>query len=172
MNNAKKFKIEGHELEIRNFTVDDIAPTFHLGEKLFTLNKTPNLYRVWDEYEVINFFQSDSDHCITAFVDGLYAGFVLGTLIEKRKSEIKYGYLVWIGVDQNYKRMGIASRLFEEFKDRMTRNGATTLMIDTQADNQAAIEFFKSKGFGSPQDHVYYSMKTKNHASGKSGGDK
>ncbi|MDA3898940.1 MAG: GNAT family N-acetyltransferase [Spirochaetes bacterium] len=172
MENIKKYNISDHELEIRDFTIDDLAPTFHLGEKLFTLNKTPNLYRVWDEYEVINFFQSDSDHCITAFVDGLYAGFVLGTLIEKRKSEIKYGYLVWIGVDQNYKRMGIASNLFEEFKERMTLGGATTLMIDTQADNQAAIEFFKSKGFDSPQDHVYYSMKTKNHIQGKMDEDK
>jgi ribosomal protein S18 acetylase RimI-like enzyme len=140
-------------------TIDDIAPTFHLGEKLFTLNKTPNLYRVWDEYEVVDFFQSDSDYCITAFVDGLFAGFVLGTLIEKRKSEIKYGYLVWIGVDLNYNRMGIASRLFDEFKERMAKSGATTLMIDTQADNKAAIDFFKSKGFGAPEDHIYFSMK-------------
>lgn len=32
-------------IKIREMDIDDLAPVFHLGEKLFKADETPNLYR-------------------------------------------------------------------------------------------------------------------------------
>lgn len=148
-----------HDLKVRikPMVIDDLAPAFHLGEKLFTLKNLPNLYRIWDEYEIIDFYNSSSDYCLSAFVEGKLVGFLLGTVIEKTKRK-KYGYLVWTGVHHDFNGMGIASSLFEEFKELMIKEHVSTIIVDTQADNKHAIEFFKRKGFKDPQDHVYMTM--------------
>ena len=85
-------------LRIRPMEVDDLAPVFHLGEKLFTANTVPNLYRTWDEFEVVGLFQSDSEYCFVAEIDDDLVGFILGTVISKTKSAWKYGHLIWMGV--------------------------------------------------------------------------
>jgi ribosomal protein S18 acetylase RimI-like enzyme len=148
---------EGYSIVVKPMEIDDIAPAFHLGEKLFTLSAMPNLYRIWDEYEIIDFYHDSSEYCFSAFADGKFVGFLLGTVIEK-KTNRKYGYLVWTGVNKEYGGMGVASMLFEKFKEVMMEEKATMIIVDTQADNHNAIEFFKSKGFGNPQDHVYLTL--------------
>lgn len=146
-----------HEIRIKHMEIDDLAPAFHLGEKLFTLKTFPNLYRIWDEYEIIDFYHSSSDYCLSAFADSKLVGFLLGTVIEKTKKR-KYGYLVWTGVDREYGGRGIATRLYEAFKELMIQEEVSMIIVDTQADNYPAIDFFTSKGFGDQQDHVYLSL--------------
>ncbi len=143
------------EIEIREMEVDDIPAVFHLGEKVFTAEKTPTLYRTWDEYEVVSMFNSDSDYCLVAEMGGRIVGFALGDVVAKRKSAWKYGYLVWMVTDPDYQRLGIASRLFNRFSDKMIEEGVRIFMIDTEADNLPALAFFRAKGFGSPQPHIY-----------------
>lgn len=145
------------KIKIRPMEIDDLAPAFHLGEKLFTLRNLPNLYRIWDEYEIIDFFNSSSDYCFSAIADGKFVGFLLGTVIEKSKRR-KYGYLVWTGVQHEYNGMGIATSLFNAFKNKMVEEDVMTIVVDTQADNTHAIEFFKRKGFKDPQAHVYMTL--------------
>jgi ribosomal protein S18 acetylase RimI-like enzyme len=148
-----------NKLNIRNMTIDDLPKVFHLGEKLFTLKKVPNLYRIWDEFEVIDFFQSDPDNCIIAEYNNKVAGFILATIVDKKNSTNKYGYLVWLGVSPEFSRQGIGSVLFDEFKEKMRKEKVKTLLVDTQADNKAACNFFRKKGFSSPQDHIYFTLK-------------
>lgn len=143
------------EIEIREMGVDDIAAVFHLGEKVFTAEKTPTLYRTWDEYEVVSMFNSDTDYCLVAELEGKIVGFALGDVVAKRKSAWKYGYLTWLVTDPAYQRLGIASRLFNRFSDKMTEEGVRIFMIDTEADNLSALAFFRAKGFGNPQQHIY-----------------
>ncbi|HON79287.1 MAG TPA: N-acetyltransferase [Spirochaetota bacterium] len=146
------------EIKIHTMEIEDIAPIFHLGEKLFTHDDTPNLYRTWDEYEVVEFFTSDSELCLVASDGGNIAGFVLATIIEKRRSAWKYGYLVWIGVDEAYRGMNIGTRLFNEFLSVMEENRVRMLLVDIEAENEEASAFFKKMGFHSPQDHIYLSL--------------
>jgi len=54
------------KITIREMNLDDLAPVYHLGEKLFTALEVPNLYRTWDEYELVELFSSDSDLCLVA----------------------------------------------------------------------------------------------------------
>lgn len=150
-------------VEIRNMEIDDIAAVFHLGEKLFTAREVPNLYRTWDEYEVINFFQSDTEYCLVAELDEQIVGFALGTTVTKSHSAWKYGYLVWLGIDSDFRGYGIASKLFHRFRDLMLEDGVRMLLVDSEADNLPALHFFRKMGFGSPQQHIYLALNLDPH---------
>ena len=82
---------EKPEIEIRQITLDDLPKVFALGERLFTADRWPALYRTWDEYEVVTYFASDTETCFVAYLEDKLVGFVLGTTIEKRKSSWMYG---------------------------------------------------------------------------------
>ena len=66
------------DIEIREMGVDDIPAVFHLGEQVFTADKTPTLYRTWDEFEVISIFNEDTEYCLVAEVEGQIIGFAMG----------------------------------------------------------------------------------------------
>ncbi len=145
-------------INIRQMEIDDIAQVFHLGEELFTASEWPNLYRTWDEYEVISLFQSDPELCLVAEGEEGLLGFALGTTIEKSHSAWKYGYLVWLGVRPSQQRSGVAARLFKTLKDLLMETGARILLVDTEADNLPALKFFRKQGFGNPQEHIFLTL--------------
>jgi len=148
----------GGFLEIRDLTIDDFAEVFHLGEKLFTAEYSPSMYRTWDEYEITTLYNSDSDLCIVAEIDEKIVGFALGTTVEKSNSAWKYGYLVWIGVKPGVQKKGVGDGLFNEIKKRMVEQGVRMIVIDTDADNDAGIRFFKKMGFNNIRKHVYMTL--------------
>lgn len=143
---------------VRQMEIDDLAAVFHLGEKLFTARDVPNLYRTWDEYEVVSLFQSDSEFCLVAETDEEIVGFALGTTVTKAHSAWKYGHLVWLGTDPGYQGEGVATKLFNRFRDLMIENGVRILLVDSEADNLPALHFFRKMGFGSPQEHIYLAL--------------
>ena len=143
---------------VREMEIDDLAKVFHLGERLFTAQEVPNLYRTWDEFEVIDLFQTDTEYCLVAEIDDTIAGFALGTTVTKARSAWKYGYLVWLGTDPEFHGQGIASKLFLRFRDLMLEDGVRILLVDTEADNLPALHFFRKMGFGGPQEHIYLSL--------------
>ena len=49
-------KHPSNPLIVREMELEDLPKVFALGERLFTAEKWPNLYRTWDEYEVIELF--------------------------------------------------------------------------------------------------------------------
>jgi len=148
---------------IREMDIDDLATVFHLGEQLFKARHVPNLYRTWDEFEVIELFNSDSEFCLVAEVDDKMVGFALGTTITKNHSAWKYGQLAWLGVEPAYHRYGIATRLFNQFLELMTKSGVRMLLVDTEADNLPALHFFRKLGFGNPEEHVYLTLNIAKH---------
>lgn len=146
------------EVDVRTAAIDDLAAIFHLGEKVFTSQEFSNLYRTWDEYEVTHLYNSESEYVLVAEVDGQVVGFAMGTVIEKARSAWNYGHLLWLGVDPDYAKQGIAGQLFDRFREIMEEAGIRMLMVDTQSDNQPAIRFFQRKGFENPTDHVYMTL--------------
>jgi len=145
-------------IDVRPMTIDDLAPVFHLGEKLFTADRWPALYRTWDNFEVVSFYASDSETCFVATIEGKVVGFALGNTIEKRKSAWRYGYIVWMGVDPDVGRCGVGSWLFEAMRDKFIELGVRMILVDTDARNTHAINFFKKTGFDHENAHVYLSM--------------
>lgn len=153
---------EGHNtgvpVEIRTMELEDLPAVFHLGEQLFTADEVPNLHRTWDEYEVTDFFQDQSELCLVAEQGDRLVGFALGTTIDKRRSAWKYGHLVWLGVEPELARTGIGDRLFRRLRHNMEEEGVRMIIVDTEADNEAGLAFFHELGFGHPREHVYLSL--------------
>lgn len=166
------------KISIREMELDDLAAVFHMGEKLFTARISPNLYRTWDEYELIELFYADSELCFVAEEDGKIVGFALGTTIEKEKSAWKYGHLVWLGIVPDCQGSGLGERIFNHIKEVMSKRGVRMLVVDTEADNLQALRFFRKMGFGKPEEHIYLSLNLsgqkkiaseKNHQAGTNG---
>ena len=145
------------DLEIRELELNDIPAVFALGEKLFTPERWPNLYRTWDEYELVELFASDGETCFVAELDGRVVGFALGTMIEKRRSAWKYGYLLWLGADPEVGPLGIGGKLFHRLQEVFIQQGARIMLVDTAEENTGALQFFRRHGFGNEEGHVYLS---------------
>jgi ribosomal protein S18 acetylase RimI-like enzyme len=143
---------------IRQMEIDDISAVYHLGERLFTSEEYPILYRTWDQFEVTDYFTSDPDYCLVAETerDGKIVGFAIGTTIEKEGTAWKkYGYLAWIGVDEAFQRTNLGIRLYRKLEQRLKRNGVRMIILDTDAENAPAISFFKAIGFTDSSQHVW-----------------
>ncbi len=143
---------------IRELELEDLPGVYALGEKLFTAERWPSLYRTWDEYELAEFFASEADNCFVAEDDDeRLIGFILGTIIEKRRSAWTYGWVLWLGVDPATGRGGVASKLLERITERFEEEGVRILIADTDPQNAPAVGFFEKHGFGHPRSHVYLS---------------
>jgi ribosomal protein S18 acetylase RimI-like enzyme len=147
------------DIELRDMEIDDLPVVFHMGERTFT-SEIPNLYRTWDEYEVTTLFTTEPDFCMVGEdrTSGRLAGFALGTTVTKARSSWKYGYLLWMAVDESYRKLGVGERLVRHLAAKMVEEGVRILLVDTDAENQAAIDFFKAQGFEQPRSHVYMSL--------------
>lgn len=150
-------------LTIREMTLEDLPVVYGLGETVFTADKWPSLYRTWDEYEPVRMFSNDGEFCFVADREGEVVGFALGSLIDKRKSAWCYGYLVWIAVSPALKRSGVATRLIDTLTEVFLRAGARMMIVDTDAENDSAINFFRTHGFGNEDRHVYMSKNLTTH---------
>ena len=144
------------EIIIRQMEIDDVSAVYHLGEKLFTSDEFPILYRTWDAYEVTDYFSSDPDYCLVAEVEGKIAGFILANTIEKEGTAWKrYGYLAWIGVDEAYQRSNLGHRLYRKLEEKLLEDGVRMVIADTDAGNKGAIKFFEVLGFTDRARHIW-----------------
>lgn len=146
------------QISVRLMELDDIPLVYHLGEELFGADEFTVLHRTWDEYEVVDLFQSDGDFCFVAETDERLAGFALGTIIDKPRSSWTYGWLLWLGVDPAFQKSGVGQKLFKRYRIAALEAGARILMVDTEADNTKALRFFGKLGFNSKQEHVYLAV--------------
>ncbi len=149
----KKFNSE--DLEIREMVFEDLKDVFFLGEELFTSEQSLNLYRTWDEFELLERFISDGEYCFTAIYKNKIIGFAIGTLIDKRNNPWIYGYLIWFGINPKFQGLGIGRKMLNKMTRLFIKNGARIMMVDTAKDNEEALNFFRKRGFGNESDHVF-----------------
>jgi ribosomal protein S18 acetylase RimI-like enzyme len=152
--NGTKHKIE---VAIRAMEIDDVSAVYHLGEKLFTSDEFPILYRTWDPYEVTEYFTTESEYCLVAETeDDCIVGFVLANMVEKEGTAWKkYGYLTWIGVDEGFQRTNLGQRLYNKIEDTFQKKGARMVMADTDAENVGALAFLNAMGLSARAQHVW-----------------
>lgn len=141
----------------------DLPAVFELGHSLFTAEKWPTLYRSWDDHELMALFNSDGETCLVAEADERIIGFALGRIMEKPRSAWKYGWLLWLGVQREFHRGRIASRLLRRLTELFVAHEARIMLVDTDEQNRQAISFFKRRGFGQAVHHVYLSRNLDDH---------
>ncbi|MEI7728984.1 MAG: N-acetyltransferase [Verrucomicrobiota bacterium] len=142
---------------IREMRLEDIPAVFELGQKIFTAEKLPTLYRSWDDHELAQLFSAEGDLCLVAEKAGRILGFALGRVMEKPQSAWRYGWLLWLGVEPSQKGRGVAKRLVTQLTDLFVQKEARIMLVDTDEDNSDALLFFRKSGFGQEIKHVYLS---------------
>jgi ribosomal protein S18 acetylase RimI-like enzyme len=140
---------------IREMEFDDLPTVFHLGETLFAAGKWPVLYRIWDEYEIMERFLSDQQFCFVALVDKKIVGFIIGCITEKAHGAWSYGYVHWLGIREKYQSQGLGRKMLNKLTHKFIEEGAKMMMADTASNNEKAIAFFKKRGFDDIDPHVY-----------------
>lgn len=143
--------------------LEDLPGVFALGQELFTAKELPTLYRCWDEDEVMQLFSSDQETCLVAVAEDRLVGFALGSLMQKRGSAWRYGWLEWLGVAPAFQRHGVASRLLHQLTSLFIRRDARIMLVDTDEENEQALAFFRKNGFGHELRHVYLSQNLDAH---------
>ena len=156
-------KAPNGNIELRQMQLKDLPPVFRLGQRLFTAEKLPTLYRSWDEHEILELFQSDEETCLVAEDDGKVVGFALGSMMDKPRSAWRYGWLEWLGVAPRYKRHGIARRLLNQLTQLFITREARIMLVDTDEENADALAFLRRTGFGQETRHVYLSRNLDEH---------
>lgn len=149
-------------VEIREMELRDVAEVFELGQKLFTADEWPSLYRSWDDHEIAQLFSTEAETCLVAEADGKVVGFALGRIMEKPRSAWRYGWLLWLGVEPRFKRSGVATRLMKQLRGLFIERAARIMLVDTAAKNHGALMFFRRNGFGREIRHVYLSQNLEN----------
>ena len=150
-------------VSIREMELKDIEPVFSLGTKLFTAEEWPTLYRSWDEYELVDLYESQGEYSLVAESRDKVVGFALGSMMKKPRNPWRYGWLLWLGGTTRYKGRGIAQRLVSRLTERFIEDGARMMLVDTDADNTEALKFFTLAGFGNEIRHVYLSQNLESH---------
>jgi ribosomal protein S18 acetylase RimI-like enzyme len=159
----RRRKASGPTVEIREMRLDDLPAVFALGQKLFTAEDLPTLYRSWDDDEVMQLFSSDQETCLVAVADDKLAGFALGSIMEKPHNAWRYGWLEWLGVAPGFKRHGIATRLLTQLTSLFIQRNTRIMLVDTFVNNHDALAFFRKNDFGHELQHVYLSRNLDDH---------
>jgi ribosomal protein S18 acetylase RimI-like enzyme len=149
-------------VEIREMELRDVAAVYELGQRLFTAEEWPSLYRSWVDHEVAQLFSTEAETCLVAESDGKVVGFALGRMMEKPRSAWRYGWLLWLGVEPRFKRGGVATRLVNQLRGLFIERDARIMLVDTAAKNHGALGFFRRSGFGQEIRHVYLSQNLEN----------
>ena len=148
---------------IREMELKDIPAVFELGQKLFTAEQLPTLYRSWDDHELVALFDTDNETCLVAEQNERIVAFALGRVMEKPRNAWRYGWLEWLGVEPSFKRSGIATRLLNKLTELFIERDARIMLVDTDATNHNALGFFRKNGFGHEIRHVYMSRNLEDH---------
>ncbi|GAC1372926.1 MAG: hypothetical protein NVSMB39_7160 [Candidatus Saccharimonadales bacterium] len=85
--------------------------------------------------------------CLVADNAGELIAYLIGSTEAYPLSSIKYASLENIYVSPKFRRQGIGSVLFEQFKLWAESTGTTRLKVDVSPKNTAAIKFYEHQSF-------------------------
>lgn len=100
----------------------------------------------WDLEQGEKFLSNPDNALFLAFVEGAAAGFLTAYRLQRfdyKKVEV---LLYEIGVEEEFQRQGIATKLIEAVKDWAAEVGAAELWVLTYSSNEAAMALYKSCG--------------------------
>ena len=149
---------------IRQMELADLNRVFDLGLAIFTSKEFPNMYRLWDDFGVVENFESSREFCYvveTEFTKEIIA-FLLGETMTKYSVGTR-GYIQWVGVVPQYRRHHIATELINRFISIAKDQKVSMLLADTPASNSPAINMFQKAGLAHKTDHVYLTRRLQPH---------
>jgi len=139
---------------IRKANIDDLYEIQKLNKELFELeSKNFDLTLIADwplTKEGKEYFENaiKNDIVLVACIEQKIVGYLAGTL----NSQFSYNNIMQAELDNmcimnQYRKSGIGSNLFEEFKKICKENGINEIKVIASYNNSNAITFYKNNGF-------------------------
>jgi ribosomal-protein-alanine N-acetyltransferase len=121
---------------LRPYDPKDFAALYRLDQACFpagiSYSKTTLRY----------FLSLRSADCIVAMVGAQIAGFIL------TEENPPLAHIITLDVDEKFRRQGIGSALLGESERNLGLRGARHVLLETAADNEAGVAFWKDRGYG------------------------
>jgi ribosomal protein S18 acetylase RimI-like enzyme len=100
----------------------------------------------------VDLLRDDKTIFLAAFKDGEPVGFVFGYVLPRRHGDRAILFVYEVGVDEGYRRRGIATALMRRLAEEA---GAAEGFVLTEPENEAANAVYRSLG-GRPSDVVQW----------------
>ncbi|MDY6967314.1 MAG: GNAT family N-acetyltransferase [Spirochaetota bacterium] len=129
-------------IKIRKMTEADFAAIIELDKKVSGKERSTT----WPQKVTSHLRTYSPAMCHIAEVDGEVVGFILGDM---RGSEVALPLSCWVdivGIDPEYQRMGIGTKLIDAFENECKRNHVKMRLIINENDEDV-IKFLSSMGF-------------------------
>lgn len=151
------------QLSLRALQKEDYPSIDLCMQELHTLhvNARPDLYAPWEhpysEQDFLNIVE-DKNHLTVAAVDetDTIMGFGIATLKDKSGmiTDFKTAYIDDIFVRREYRRKGLAKKIFEELECRAKEQGAKRIDLMVWEFNEPALALYQSLGM-KPQRYIF-----------------
>lgn len=137
-------------LNIRSMVPGDIGDILDIDEKLTGLQRTAHQAEI-----VTSLIGSADDLSLVAELDGMLAGFLIAGLIYVGEAVIETAAIRIIGVDPDYVRNRIATKLINSLIENSRSRGINSVRVMLSEHDSDLEAFFKRIGFKPAMIKVY-----------------
>jgi [ribosomal protein S18]-alanine N-acetyltransferase len=120
---------------LRSYEPHDFATLYKLDQACFpagiSYSKTTLRY----------FLTLSSADCTIAELDGRLVGFILS------EENPPLAHIITLDVDSTYRKQGVGTLLLETQEANLAARGVRSILLETAIDNEAAVAFWKSRGY-------------------------
>ncbi len=99
----------------------------------------------FNKKHIISLLKNPNAVSLTAKIDNLIAGFVIG-LLHRHEEEI-VGHVYTLDVAVKYRRKGVGIKLLDEIERIFVKMGAKLCYLEARKDNLAALELYHKHGY-------------------------
>lgn len=151
-------------MKIRKARIEDYNQIIELYKQLYDAEKgfdsnLSEIYEVSDKQKTIieKRIKSRKEIFLVAEKENKIIGLIDGYILDNNHHIEKVGYLDHLCVDNNFRKLGIANKLINEFSNRMKTKNVLYLKLNAFEKNIPAISLYKKMGF--EEYSIYYIKK-------------
>lgn len=142
-------------ITIRKSSPNDVLILQNLNDEVFINNHKydPDLRMDWAQSEdggkkyFTDLLNNNDAICLIAEIEGKAVGYIAASPKEISYRNSKYIEIENMGVNPNYRSLGIGSQLMDQCLKSAEERGYQKVYVNAYSQNSMAIEFYKRKGF-------------------------
>jgi len=129
---------------VRKMEIEDLPYVWKLGVTEFDMTKLYHQY--WTLPELVHAMVNDADFCIVAEEQGKIVGFAIGHRKFSAWRE-DLSIIEWCAVEKKHQKKGIGTKLCRGLIEKFRKAGASGVIADIKADNEASAKLFRKLFF-------------------------
>lgn len=114
-------------------------------ERLYQIERECFTSEAFSKGELIYLLRSPGSISLTARTNGEIAGFIMGSVQKRGKTET--GHIFTLDVAVKRRRKGVGQKLLKRFEQILAERGVETCYLEVRADNVAALELYRKNGY-------------------------